>query len=171
MLLKDRIRNKIYWSIVRRKQINPKSYIDPRGLIISDNDNFTIGDNVYIGPNATIYCGYTKVEIKNDVVIGPGLTIIENDHEYRIKGKSIKDSGLINSESNKITIESDTWLGANVTILKGVTIGRGAIVAACACVTKDIEPYTIVGGVPAKEIRKRFSPEEIEEHERILYGE
>lgn len=166
----DKIRNKLYWGLIRRKQINPKSYIDPRGLILNNYDNLLLGDNVYIGPNATLYCSYTKVKISNDVVIGPGFTVIENDHEYRTIGKCIKDSGLVNTELNIITIESDTWIGANVTILKGVTIGRGAIVAACACVTRDVEPYTIVGGVPAKVIKKRFTDEEIKEHEFLLYG-
>lgn len=58
------------------------------------------------------------------------------------------------------TIGNDVWIGMNVTILNGVNIGDGAIIAAGAVVTKDVEPYSIVGGVPAKKVRKRF-PEEI----------
>ena len=54
------------------------------------------------------------------------------------------------------------WIGYNVTILGGVSIGDGAIVAAGAVVTKDVEPYTIVGGVPAKPLKKRFTDEQIE---------
>ena len=69
-----------------------------------------------------------------------------------------------------VVIEEDVWAGANVTILKGVTIGRGCIIAAGAVVTKDMPPYSIVGGVPAIAIKKRWSEEQIAEHERLLYN-
>ena len=69
-----------------------------------------------------------------------------------------------------IVIEDDVWCGANVTILKGVTIGRGSIVAAGAVVTTSFPPYSIIGGVPAKFLKKRFTEDEIRDHERILYG-
>ena len=68
-----------------------------------------------------------------------------------------------------VLIEGDVWCGANVTILKGVTIGRGSIVAAGSVVTKSCPPYSIIGGVPAKLIKKRFSEEEIKLHELMLY--
>ena len=57
------------------------------------------------------------------------------------------------------------------TLLKGVTVGRGSVVAAGALVTKDVPPYAIVGGVPAKVLKYRFTPEQIQEHERQLYAE
>ena len=62
----------------------------------------------------------------------------------------------------KTVIGNDVWIGANVLIMSGVHIGDGAIVAAGAVVTKDVEPYTVVGGVPAKTIRKRFNDEQID---------
>lgn len=61
-----------------------------------------------------------------------------------------------------IIVGNDVWIGINVTILDGITIGDGAIIGAYSLVTKDIAPYSIVGGVPAKEIKKRFEPEIIE---------
>lgn len=64
-----------------------------------------------------------------------------------------------------MTIEQDVWCGANVTILKGVTIGKGSIVAAGSVVTKSCPPYSIIAGVPARVLKKRFSDEEIKEHE------
>ena len=67
-----------------------------------------------------------------------------------------------------VVIESDVWVGTNVTILNGVRIGRGAIVAAGAVVIKDVPAYAIVGGVPAKVLKYRFTEEEIVCHEELL---
>ena len=67
-----------------------------------------------------------------------------------------------------MVFEGDNWIGANATILKGVTVGEGAVVAAGAVVTKDVAPYTIVGGVPAKYIGDRFTPEELAQHRLLL---
>ncbi len=69
-----------------------------------------------------------------------------------------------------VIFEGDNWIGMNVTVLKGVTIGRGCIVAAGAVVNKSTPRYSIVGGVPAKVLKMRFTPEQIKEHEAILYG-
>ena len=62
----------------------------------------------------------------------------------------------VNVYDQPVVIEEEVWCGANVTILKGVTIGRGSVVAAGAVVTKSCPPYSIIGGVPAKVLRKRF---------------
>ena len=72
------------------------------------------------------------------------------------------ETSYADDEGHKIVIGNDVWIGAGSLLLAGVRIGDGAIVAAGAVVTKDVEPYTIVGGVPAKQIRKRFTDEEIE---------
>lgn len=67
-----------------------------------------------------------------------------------------------------VIIEDGVWIGCNVTILKGVTIGRGAVVGAGSLVTKDVPPYAIAVGNPAKVIKSRFTADQIEEHETIL---
>lgn len=69
---------------------------------------------------------------------------------------------LFDESSPKNIIGNDVWIGARAMILSGVKIGDGAVIAAGAVVTKDVEPYTIVGGVPAKPIRKRFTDEQID---------
>jgi acetyltransferase-like isoleucine patch superfamily enzyme len=67
-----------------------------------------------------------------------------------------------------VVIEQDVWIGAAVIILKGVTIGEGAVIGAGSLVTKDIPPYTIAVGTPAKSIKKRFSDEELKRHLELL---
>ncbi len=67
-----------------------------------------------------------------------------------------------------VFVGDGVWCGCNVTILKGCHIGRGAVIAAGSVVTKDVPPYAIVGGNPAKLIKYRFSEEQILEHERVL---
>ena len=69
-----------------------------------------------------------------------------------------------------VVVEDDVWIGAGAIILKGVTVRRGSIVAAGAVVTRDVEPYSIVAGVPAKMVCYRWSIEEIMEHEKTLYA-
>ena len=70
--------------------------------------------------------------------------------------------------NQEVTIEEEVWIGANVTILKGVTVGRSSIVAAGSLVIKDVPPYSIVGGVPAKVIKMKYSQEDIEIHEKFI---
>ena len=103
------------------------------------------------------------------MIFGPHPTIITGDHRIDVVGKYIMDSNEKLPENDApVVIEDDVWIGANVTILKGVTIGRGSVVAAGAVVTKSCPPYSIIGGVPAKVQKMRFTPEEIVKHESIL---
>ena len=73
-------------------------------------------------------------------------------------------------DPEKTTIEDDVWIGNSSIIMAGVTIGRGAIIGAGSVVTKDVPAYEIHAGVPNKKIRDRFSPEEIEKHNKMLDG-
>ena len=70
-----------------------------------------------------------------------------------------------------MVVEKDVWIGCNVTLLAGVTVGRGSVVAAGAVVNKDIVPYSICGGIPAKFIKFKWSIDEVLKHESILYPE
>ena len=103
-----------------------------------------------------------KVTIGNYCSIGPETVFLTGGgHEYRgISTYPFRAMlGLPGGESlskGPITVEDDVWLGFRVTVLSGVTVGRGAVVAAGSVVTKDIPPYSIVGGVPARVIRYRF---------------
>lgn len=88
-----------------------------------------------------------NIEIREHVVIGPNVTIFSAGH----------DPKTINLENTygKVTIEKDVWIGGNSTVLQGVTIHEGAVIGAGSVVTKDVPPYTINAGVPARVIKKR----------------
>lgn len=139
-----------------------------------------LGDDVRIGVNATIFATRAHLYIGNKTFSGPNLTIMTGDHPFDIIGSYIIDNKKASLERNGIditkydadvVIEEDIWMGCNVTILKGVRIGRGSIVSAGSVVTNSFPPYSIIGGVPAKLLKKRWSSDaEIEEHERILYN-
>ena len=131
--------------------------------------NLSIGDGTSIPKGTVLYCTEAPLTIGKKVVFGPNPTIITGDHRIDVIGKHILDNTEKLPENDApVIIEDDVWCGANVTILKGVTIGRGSVIAAGAVVTKDIPRYSIAAGVPAKVIKMRFTPEQIKEHEKII---
>lgn len=130
-----------------------------------------IGNDVSLGINNIFYCSIAQITIGNHVMFGPNVTMISGDHRVDIPGKymsEVKEDDKIPENDSPIVLEGDNWIGANSTILKGVTIGIGAVVAAGAVVTKDVPPYSIVGGIPAQVISQRFSSKELDEHLRIM---
>lgn len=136
--------------------------------------NITLGNNVYIGDNARFWCTRSSITIHHHVVFAPNVSIIAGNHSSHIVGKFITDYTDVDKRPEDdlpVIIESDTWVGTNVTILNGVHISRGCIIAAGAVVTKNVPPYAIVGGVPAKVLKFRFNVAQILEHEKILYPE
>lgn len=133
--------------------------------------NLSVGDGSSIPKGSVFYCTEAPLIIGKKVIFGPNPTIITGDHRIDVVGKYIIDSHMKLPENDApVVIEDDVWCGANVTILKGVTIGRGSVVAAGAVVTKSCPPYSIIGGVPAKVLKYRFTVEEILEHEKQLYS-
>lgn len=106
----------------------------------------TLGEHDYINQNCQ-FVDIGGIIIKDDVWIAPNVTIASVNHSLEaVKRKEIT--------FEQVVINDHVWLGAGVIIVPGVTIGEGAVVAAGAVVTKDVEPYTLVGGVPAKIIKK-----------------
>jgi acetyltransferase-like isoleucine patch superfamily enzyme len=155
----------------RMKYCGKGVYLRPLSSDLKGIENLSVGDGTLIPKGSTFYCTRAELNIGKKVIFGPRPTIITGDHRIDIIGKEIidvSDAEKLPEQDLPVTIEDGCWLGANVTILKGVTIGRGSVVAAGAVVTKSFPPYCIVGGVPAKLIKMRFTPEQIEEHERIL---
>lgn len=121
-----------------------------RGLWIDDYSKLAIGDYVFFNYGCMLLTG-GGVRIDDYVLFGPGVTILSANHDIRA-GVLMRTSGPI---YGPVHIEAEAWLAARSVILPGVTIGKGAVVAAGAVVTKDIEPYSIVGGVPARVIGRR----------------
>jgi len=136
-------------------------------------NQLTIGRDVYIGKLCTIEC---DGRIGDEVAIANAVGIIgRHDHDFTVVGKSIRRAPWIGapdyvrgSRNTEVTIGSDVWIGYGAIVLSGITVGRGAIVAAGAVVTKDVRPYAIVAGNPAREVALRFSPDLAALHEQLL---
>jgi maltose O-acetyltransferase len=134
---------KIFDSIGNNVTINPRCYIS-RGEGISLGDDSGIGYNCYL---------QSPVRIGNQVMMGPEVLILTGGHQHQRVDIPMCFQG--DTEKQEVIIQDDVWIGARVTILPGVTIGKGSIIAAGAVVTKSTPEYSISGGVPAKVIKMR----------------
>lgn len=142
-------------------KIGQNSIIMGELLVLKYSGEITIGSNTYIGNKTRIWSA-DSINIGDRVFISYGVNIHDNDaHSLSAKKRheQFKDIFINNKLNNiegikkqQIIIGNDVWIGFNVSILKGVKIGNGAIIASSSVVTKDVEPYTIVGGNPAKNI-------------------
>ena len=109
------------------------------------------------------------VELGRYTMLGPRVMIIGGDHEINRPGVPMIFAGR--SEPRRTIVEDDVWIGGGAIVMCGVRIGRGAVIAAGAVVTRDVQPYTIVAGVPAKKIRDRFENEaDRRRHDEMLDG-
>lgn len=135
----------------------------------NNNGLITIGDRSYIADGTKLLC-VNEIDIGNDVLISWDCTIYDNDshniewenRKYDVLNmvKDYKNFGDINKHkdwnkinSKKIKINDKVWIGFGVTILKGVVIGEGAVIAAKSVVTKNVQPYTVVAGNPARIVK------------------
>jgi acetyltransferase-like isoleucine patch superfamily enzyme len=123
-------------------------------VIIRKSENkIIIKENAQIGPFTVIFGG-DDVIIGKNVMIAPHCVISAANHNYKQTEKPMRDIKSISS--GPIIIEDNAWIGANSTITDGVTIGKEAVVAANSVVTKNVAPYSIVAGAPAKPIGDRL---------------
>lgn len=139
-------------------------------MVFSNPQNvFLYGDNGLC--NASIYTTNAKFIMKPHSGAAEGLRVTTGNHAmivgrfYRTITEDEKPEGL----DKDVIVESDVWIGRCVTLLSGVHLGRGSIIAAGAVVSKDVPPYAVAGGVPAKVIKFKWSIDQILEHESILY--
>lgn len=120
------------------------------GVVIHYPENVELDSDVHMGRGVFI-SGQGGVSVGKWVLIGPHTVIHSANHVYDNPSIPIQKQG---HEPRAITIEDDVWIGANVTVLPGIRIGRGSVVAAGSVVTSDVDPYLVVGGVPARLIKQ-----------------
>lgn len=147
---------KKFKSLGNGTKINPTASIHDKRLV-------SIGENSFIGK----WCHISIVKpallvVGNHAIISPYTKILAGDHRMDYVGKFIS---VINDPINiPIAIENDTMIGMDAMVLKGVTIGEGAVIGAKAVVVKNVLPYTVAVGIPAKMIKLRFNLEDIPRH-------
>jgi acetyltransferase-like isoleucine patch superfamily enzyme len=131
------------------------SVIEDYSIINNAVGNIYIGDNTRIGLSNTVI---GPVHIGNNVIIAQNVVISALNHNYEDISTNINSQGV---NTDQITIEDDVWIGANSTILAGVHIGCHVVVGSGSVVTKDIPPYCVVVGNPARIIKKYDKKEQI----------
>lgn len=160
------------------RSLGPDCVFEP-GVLVFHPETITLGANVYVGHN-TILKGYYKNELRVGdetwigqqcffhsaggltigarVGVGPGVKIVTSVHTEAGRAVPVLFSPL---EFSPVTVEDDADLGVNSVLLPGVTVGRGAIVGAGSVVNRDVAPYTVVAGVPARVLRERTLEERV----------
>jgi acetyltransferase-like isoleucine patch superfamily enzyme len=128
-----------------------------------------VGNNVFLGTGAVLNASASGIKIGNKVMFGPNVTIMGGDHNIYEIGKYMFDVHEKRPENDSpVIIEDDVWVGTGAIILKGVKIGTGSVIAAGALIIKDVPPFSIVGGVPGKVLKSRFSDDQLKKHIEYL---
>lgn len=149
-------------------------YIHPTGKIrfpalIKGIENVYIHENSHIMGHSKIISTKAKFVIKKNSGIAEGLTVITGTHPYKLGEFFIIDAVNDVQLSKDVIVEEDVWIGTNVTLLPGIKVGRGSIVASGSICRNSVPPYSIVQGNIAKVIGFKFSPNETLIHEKKLY--
>lgn len=129
----------------------------------------SLGSNVFISSGAVFSADRSRIIIGSYVMFGPNVVVSGGDHDITQTDKPmfmVKDKAAACDAD--VVIEDDVWVGANSIILKGVTIGMGSIVAAGSIVTKNVDPFCIYAGAPARKIKERFTKVELSEYKKHL---
>ena len=133
------------------------------GKNVNLSSNIVIGDCSYIGQYS--YIG-PDVNVGNFALFADNVNIIGHDHNFNSPGLPTILAGVPNSIYT--SIGDDVWLGHGVTVMRGLSIGNGVIIAANSVVTKNVPDFEIWGGIPAKKIKMRFTSSEIISHQKFL---
>ena len=122
-----------------------------RGVVLAGNGRLVIGSGTTINDRCQI-SAFDSVQIGADCLFAPQVIVLDIDHRFDARDRPLKQQGY---RTAPVVIGDDVWLGANVVVLRGVRIGRGAIVGANSVVTRDVPDFAIVAGVPARVLRMR----------------
>ena len=175
---------KIARSILYRLNVGKFGHLDKTSRVSPGNIHFYskrntfLYENISLGDGAIIMNTRAKFIMKRNSIASIQLLAVTGNHMlvpgmlFKDVTDSIKNQLDVDHKCDQdIVVDEDVWIGARVTLLNGVTIGRSAVVSAGAVVAKDIPPYAIAGGVPAKVIKFKWPIETILEHEKKLYPE
>lgn len=146
----------------RLRACGPGTYFGPR-VIVRPNTT-RVGAHTFVGPQC--WLAVDDLDIGNFVMLAGKVAIVGGDHRFDLVGTPSIWAGR--DVGKPVRIDDDAWIGHGAIIMHGVRIGEGAVVAAGALVTKDVPAYGIVAGVPAKLLRMRFEPADIEKHRAAL---
>lgn len=166
-----------FWRIKFYPHVSPTARLGINDVIVNDENLFMYGNST-LKRDSVIMNRRAKFILHNNSGSAEELMVITGNH-MSIVGKSVKqvtdkvkDSEDVRREFDRdVIVDEDVWIGARVTILQGVHVGRGSELGTGAVIRCNIPPYSIVIGNPAKIVGFRFTPEEIIEHEKILYKE
>ena len=159
--LKDLLRKLYYFKYYSKFQGKAENVILSKNGFIKNPEEMTLGERVFIGRGFNISAN--KLVLGSDIMIGPNVLIECSNHTFTTIGKTMFSYSTEKSFKG-IKIEDDVWIGGNVTILDGVTIGEGCVVGACSNVTKSLPPYTICVGNPCKPLKNRFDDASLAQH-------
>lgn len=154
------------WLRPRFARFGVGASFDPLSSTITGYEYIRLGAGVFIGPHAHLSADGVEIEIGADTVVGPGFYAIAGDHRFDEPGVTFRSSDR--GVNRSIHIGCNVWIGARVTVLKGVRIGDGAVIGAGSIVTSDIDSCAVAMGIPARFVRWRFDGEERLVHERLL---
>lgn len=172
-----RVKNRLFTSMLapafthfgsRSTLTPPLGQLTPRGVWIGDGvvlgpgcslmvdgrptsqPKIVLHDGVSIAGNCTI-SAFSSVVLHRDVLLARGVYVSDHSHAYRDSGVAVKKQGV--TDISAVVVEEGAWLGQNVVLTPGVTVGRGAVVAANAVVTSDVPAYSLAAGAPARVVR------------------
>ena len=131
-----------------------------------------LGNDINIGKHSTFWAVHSRIVIGDNVIFGPEVMVMGGNHNTSLAGRYMVDfteKDKRPDDDQDVIFEGDNWIGARAIILKGVTIGRGAVIAAGSVVVRSVPPYSITVGIPARPRKLRGSVEEIILHELKLY--
>ncbi len=148
--------------MLRRCNIAWSSRVE-RGAILV---NTVVGGYTYVG--AGVHLNMTRVGSYCSIASGSKIGGMEHSWWWGSTSSRLSEHNIVSKET---VIEDDVWIGANVVVRQGLRIGRGVVIGAGSVVLKDVSPYAIIAGVPAKEIRKRFAEDVIQKVVKTKFWE
>jgi acetyltransferase-like isoleucine patch superfamily enzyme len=134
--------------------IGPHCRIGPGARLMTWGGSITVGEHSTVNAHSLLY-GTGGIRIGRYVRIAAGTTLVASEHVFSRPDEYIANQGYT---SHGIVIDDDVWIGTGVCVLDGVTIGTGSVIGAGAVVTRDVEPFAVVAGIPAALIRWRRPP-------------